>query len=123
METTFTYDHYVTGKNFIGRKSEKELLENTLASGMNVTIYEPPKTGKTSLLRETFLGMKTGVLGALNTVDLSLLSVRSERDFAIRLASAVIRLYASTPDEIEAMCTKYLVSASTVIPTPQAANS
>ena len=108
METTFTYDHYVTGKNFVGRKSEKELLENTLASGMNVTIYEPPKTGKTSLLRETFLGMKTGVLGALSTVDLSLLSVRCERDFAVRLASAVIRLYASTPDEIEAMCAKYL---------------
>ena len=108
METTFTYDHYVTGKSFIGRKSEKELLENTLASGMNVTIYEPPKTGKTSLLRETFLGMKAGVLGALSTIDLSLLSVRSERDLAVRLASSVIRVYASTPDEIEAMCTKYL---------------
>lgn len=108
METTFTYDRYVTGKSFIGRKSEKELLENTLASGMNVTIYEPPKTGKTSLLRETFLGMKSGVLGALDTIDVTLLNVRCESDFAVRLASAVIRLYASTPDEIEAMCAKYL---------------
>lgn len=107
MDTVFTYDRYVTGKSFIGRRSEQEELESLLAAGSNVVIYEPPKTGKTSLLRETFLGMKAGSI-AFDTVDLSLLSVRTAREFAVRLASAVIGMYAGTPDEISAMCEKYL---------------
>ncbi|MCR4910856.1 MAG: ATP-binding protein, partial [Bacteroidales bacterium] len=58
MDTVFTYDRYVTGKSFVGRRSEQEQLTDLLSSGSNVVIYEPPKTGKTSLLRETFLGLK-----------------------------------------------------------------
>ena len=109
MDTVFTYDRYVTGKSFIGRRSEQDKLAELLGEGTNVVIYEPPKTGKTSLLRETFLGMKA-CGGAFRTVDLSLMNVRTAEAFAIRLATAVIGLYASTPEEIEGMCGRYLGS-------------
>lgn len=106
MDTVFTYDRYVTGKNFIGRRSEQDQLAGLLSESANVVIYEPPKTGKTSLLRETFLGLRSSG-ASFRTVDLSLLSVRSVSAFAVRLASAVIGSYASTPAEIEALCSRY----------------
>ena len=106
MDTVFTYDRYVTGKNFVGRRSEQEQLAGLLGASANVVIYEPPKTGKTSLLRETFIGLR-GSGAAFKTVDLSLMSVRSIEAFAVRLASAVIGAYASTPEEIEALCGRY----------------
>ena len=109
MDTVFTYDRYVTGKSFIGRRSEQEQLAGLLARGENAVIYEPPKTGKTSLLRETFLGMRAGAAD-FRAVDLSLMSVRTPEAFAIRLASAVIGLYAGTPEEIGEMCGRYLGS-------------
>ncbi|MBO4605562.1 MAG: hypothetical protein J5667_03360 [Bacteroidales bacterium] len=106
MDTVFTYDRYVTGKSFVGRRSEQDLLGSLLGSGSNVVIYEPPKTGKTSLLRETFIGMRSSGM-AFRAVDLSLMSVRSVRDLVSRLASTVIGLYGSTPDEIAALCERY----------------
>lgn len=106
MDTVFTYDRYVTGKSFVGRRSEQDLLGSLLGSGSNVVIYEPPKTGKTSLLRETFIGMRSSGM-AFHAVDLSLMSVRSVRVLVSRLASTVIGLYASTPDEIASLCERY----------------
>ena len=46
MDTPFIYDTYVTGKNFIGRKTECNMLGNLLDKHENVVIYEPPKAGK-----------------------------------------------------------------------------
>ena len=111
MDTVFTYDRYVTGKSFVGRRSEQEQLAGLLASSANAVIYEPPKTGKTSLLRETFIGLRASG-EEFRTVDLSLMNVRTAEAFVIKLASAVIGLYASTPGEIEEMCGKYLKSGS-----------
>ena len=51
MDTAFPYSQYVTGKNFIGRKADCVLLGNLLSQGEHVSIYEPPKTGKTSLIQ------------------------------------------------------------------------
>ena len=111
MDTVFTYDRYVTGKSFVGRRSEQEQLAGLLARSENAVIYEPPKTGKTSLLRETFLSLRASQAG-FRTVDLSLMSVRTAEAFAIRLASAVIGQYAGTPEEIGEMCGRYLTHSA-----------
>ncbi len=107
MDTVFTYDRYVTGKSFVGRRSELEQLSDLLSSSSNVVIYEPPKTGKTSLLRETFLGLKASGEN-FRTVDVSLMNVRTVEAFAFKLASAIIGIYTTTPEEVEEMCRKYL---------------
>ena len=52
METPFVYDRYVTAKNFIGRKKECGILANLLEAGEQVVMYEPPKAGKMSVIRQ-----------------------------------------------------------------------
>jgi hypothetical protein len=53
MDTPFPYDKFVTGKNFIGRKSECTVLSNLIAQHAHIALYEPPKTGKTSLIQQS----------------------------------------------------------------------
>ena len=50
MDTPFVYDNYVTGRNFVGRKMECTILSNLLEAGEHVTLYEPPKSGKMSVV-------------------------------------------------------------------------
>ena len=39
MASSFIYDKYVTGKNFVGRKMDCTILSNLLEAGENVYIY------------------------------------------------------------------------------------
>lgn len=98
MPATFIYNHFVTGKNFFGRKQEISILSNMLFSGENIVIYEPPKTGKTSLVQQTFFNMKISSQ-FFTPVEFSMLSIRSVSDFACEFASKVIRSFATTPSE------------------------
>ena len=41
MDTPFIYDKFVTGRNFIGRKTECHALRNLLEKEENICIYEP----------------------------------------------------------------------------------
>ena len=60
MDTPFPYAQYVTGKHFIGRKADMTLLGNLLSQGEHVAIYEPPKSGKTSLIQQALYTMRLG---------------------------------------------------------------
>ena len=54
MDGNFVYNKPVTGKNNIGRRGDISILGNLLSQSENVAIYEPEKTGKSSLIRQTF---------------------------------------------------------------------
>lgn len=98
MDSTFIYNKYVTGKNNFGRRSEQTLLSNLLSQGENVVIYEPPKTGKTSLIQQTFFNMR--ISGKqFSSSELSLLNIRSSSELLLALGSGIIRAEATTPDE------------------------
>lgn len=43
METNFTYDRQVSGKEFIGRKAEKDLLKTAIYTGNNVSFTKLPR--------------------------------------------------------------------------------
>ncbi len=98
METPFIYNKYVTGKNFIGRRSDSTVLSNLLSAGENVTIYEPPKSGKMSLVEQTLFNMRIQGKHFL-VAEIDLLDVRSCEAFLRRWGNAVIRCYATTPSE------------------------
>ena len=98
MDSTFTYNKYVTGKQFLGRSSELRVFANLLSQGENVVIYEPPKTGRKSLVQQGFINMK-GAGQQFVAVQLSLLDVRSLDELALRLASAVLRSVGSSPSD------------------------
>ena len=80
METTFTYDKTVTGRDFIGRKAECKQMSDILSRGLNVSIYEPAKTGKNSLICQTLIDMRSSGM-SFRTAQFSLLNIRSMADY------------------------------------------
>lgn len=80
METTFTYDRQVSGRGFIGRKTEKEQLCKALFEAKNVAIYEGPKSGKSSLLKQCLSELSSKGF-KFKSFDISLLPIRKGIDF------------------------------------------
>ncbi|MBQ9311151.1 MAG: hypothetical protein IJ222_09890 [Bacteroidales bacterium] len=102
MDGIFTYSKPVTGKNNIGRRGDQTILSNLILNSENVVIYEPPKTGKTSLLQQTFFGMR--ISGKqFSTAEVSLLNIRDTSSLMLLLGSTIIRSEATTPDEFASM--------------------
>ena len=107
MDSPFVYDNHVTGKDFVGRRTECTVLANLLEAGENVCIYEAPKSGKTSLVRQTLYNMRAaGKQFLVAYVDL--MNVRSKRGFLKRFGGAVLRTAYSTPSDYAAAMARYL---------------
>ena len=107
MDGAFIYSKHVTGKHNIGRKGEGMALANLLASGENVVLWEPPKTGKMSLVQQTLYNMRIGG-DAFSVAEFSLLGVRSREAFMLRMGNTVLRLHCTTPDEYAQAVSSYL---------------
>ena len=107
MDTPFVYDRFVTGKHFVGRKTECNALANLLTSKEHVAIYEPPKSGKMSIIQQTLLNLRMAgkpfVVASLN-----MFNIRTVEDMLLKFAAAVIRPLSSTPDEYQAIVDNYL---------------
>ena len=107
MDTPFPYAQYVTGKHFIGRKADVTLLGNLLSQGEHVAIYEPPKSGKTSLIQQALYTMRLG--GRAFTVgQFSALNIRTPEDFLLRLGATVLKMVAFTTEEMRNLVQRYL---------------
>lgn len=107
MASAFIYDKYVTGKNFIGRKTDCTILANLLEAGENVYMYGPPESGKMSLVQQTLFNMRmTGRQFMVGQLDL--FNVRRTDDFLLRFGAAVIRSCASLPEEYAELAARYL---------------
>ena len=107
MDTPFPYHSFVTGKNFMGRKSECTILSNLLSQGEHVSLYEPPKAGKTSLIQQALYSMRFGQK-AYTIGQFSVLNIRTVEDFLTRYGATVIRMVASTPAEYAHLVSDYL---------------
>ena len=100
MDTPFIYDKFVTGRNFIGRKTECNALRNLLEKRENICLYEPPKTGKMSLIQQALFNMRmTG--RQFSAPGINLFNARRADTFMLKLCSALVRAAASTPAEYE----------------------
>lgn len=98
MDSPFVYDKYVTGKNFIGRKKECDILGNLLDAGEHVVIYEPPKAGKMSLIQQTLLNMRSaGKPFVIACVEM--FNVRTLSDMLLKFGTSVLKAAFSTPDQ------------------------
>lgn len=107
MDTPFIYDRFVTGKNFIGRKTECTILGNLIAQGEHISIIGPPRSGKTSIIQQTLLNARMGGF-SFQTGLLSAFNIRSKEQFLQRFGAEVIRMFAATPDEYAALVNLYL---------------
>ena len=107
MASAFVYDKYVTGKNFVGRKTDCTILSNLLEAGENVYIYGPPESGKMSLVQQSLFNMRlAGKLFIVGQLDLS--NVRKMETFMLRFGEAVVRSCASLPEEYADFVARYL---------------
>lgn len=107
MDTYFVYDSHVTGRNFVGRKTECTVLSNLLEAGENVCLYEAPKAGKTSLVQQSLFNMRaSGKPFIVAYVDV--FNVRTKREFLKKFGGAVIRAAYSTPSDYASAITKHL---------------
>ena len=107
METPFVYDKYVTSKYFIGRKKECGILGNLLAAGEHVVMYEPPKTGKMSLIQQTLINMRSAGTQFI-TACIDMFNVRTMHEFLLRFGTTVMKAALSTPDQYKDAIQRHL---------------
>ena len=107
MESPFIFYRYVTGKHFFGRRDDSRILGNLLMQGEHVVLYEPPKSGKTSLIQQTLLNIR--VTGAQFAVgQFNLMNIRDIATFLSRMGSTVLRALATTPEEYASLIARHL---------------
>ena len=107
MDAPFVYDSHVTGKNFVGRKTDCTVLANLLDAGEHVCMYEPPRSGKASLIQQTLFNMRaTGKQFMVAYVNV--FNIRTRRDFLKKFGAAVLRSAFSTPADYAGAICKYL---------------
>lgn len=107
MDTPFPYSQYVTGKNFVGRKSDVTLLGNLLAQGEHIVLSEPPKTGKTSLVQQALVSMKMQGK-AFSVGQFSTLNIRTLEELLLRYGSTVAMMAGSSPEEYASIAEEFL---------------
>ena len=121
MDSSFVYDNYVTGRHFVGRKTECTVLANLLEAGENVCLYEAPRAGKMSLVQQTLYNMRAaGKPFIVAYVDL--LSVRTRRGFLKKFGGAVIRAAYSTPSDYASVIETHLAGTHFVFDAAQFAS-
>ena len=107
MDSIFQYNKYVIGKQFLGRGVEVRAFANLLSQGENIVIYEPPKTGRKSLVQQGLYTMKSS--GAqFVAAQLSLLDIRTQSAFALRLAGSVLNTLGNNPAELSSAAKELL---------------
>ena len=107
MDTPFVYDNYVTGKSFVGRKYDCTILGNLLEAREHVVMYEPPKSGKMSVIQQTLYNMRAAGKQFV-VIHVNLFNVRTLSDFLVKFGSSVIRPIFSTAAEYADVVEKYL---------------
>lgn len=79
MESPFTHNTIATGSDFLSRKKDISHLVSIIADGRHAVIYEPPRTGKSSLVHMA-LGQYAQKPGYL-IKNISLLNIIDPEDF------------------------------------------
>ena len=90
MDKPFVYDKYVTGRSFVGRKMDCNILGNLLEAGEHVVMYEPPKSGKMSVIQQTLFNLRAKGKQFM-VIHINMLNVRTIEDFLVKYGTSVIR--------------------------------
>lgn len=90
MDTPFQYATCVTGRYFVGRHNDCNVLSNLLNAGESIALWGPPKTGKMSAIQQTFINMKTSGKQFV-LCDIDLLNVRDIDVFLRKFAGKFCR--------------------------------
>ena len=107
MDTPFVYDRFVTGKNFVGRKTECTILSNLLEAGEHIYLYGRPKSGKMSIVQQALFNRRMAGKQFM-VAHVSLSNIRNLEQFLLKFGTAVIKAVSSTAGEYESLVQKHL---------------
>lgn len=107
MDAPFIYDRFVTGKNFIGRKTDCTILANLLSAGEQVMLYGKPKSGKMSVVQQTLFNMRLSGKHFM-VAHMRLTNVRTLEQFLLKFGTAVIKAVTSTAEEYSSIISTFL---------------
>lgn len=107
MDVPFDYSRPIVGDDFLSRKMEVNTLTNMLKQKQNVLIYDAPKTGKKSLVSQTFLNLQKSSYNYV-VCDISLLNVRDPDVMFRNIAKKIGDSFSNAVSSYEFFLEKYL---------------
>lgn len=102
MDTPFVYNKYVTGSEFIARQKELVLLANLVRQRQHILLYEPPKSGKKSLVQQGLINLRKEGYN-FTVCSINLFNVRTKRHLLYKLCSSILDAFTNSPFEREEM--------------------
>ncbi|MEN6619384.1 MAG: hypothetical protein ABFC28_07815 [Rikenellaceae bacterium] len=100
MDSPFIFNKYVTGSNFIPRANELNTLVERIKKKEHSLVYEPPKSGKRSLIQQVFVKLRQDSYKfRLCIVDL--FNIRTEEALLLSIRTSLVNSFANTAIERE----------------------
>ena len=107
MDYPFSFDGPVTGKYFVGRRDDVQLLQNLLFSGESVAVYGEPGVGCKSLALQA-LSEGRLKLQQFIPAEVDLTRARTLEDVLVSFASGLIRACGTTVEEFRSIAAEAL---------------
>lgn len=98
MNTLFIYNEPVSGRDFIGRRKDIDLICNLLTTGDSLVVYGEPGVGCKSLVMESLTRLRRHMSDFL-VADIDLMRVRTTEDVLLQFADGIIKSCASSPSQ------------------------
>jgi len=102
MDTPFIFNKYVTGTNFVARTNELNTLVGRIKKKEHCLIYEPPKSGKRSIVHQVFTKLRQDSYN-FTPCFINLFNVRSEDELLRNIRTSLVHSFAKTDPEIRAL--------------------
>lgn len=111
MDIPFDYKREVVGADFLSRKKELNTLSMLIRQKQHILIYDAPKTGKRSLVRQTLLNLQK-LSYSFTVCNVNLYNVRSKDVLFRNMAHQIVSSVSNTIEEWQAFSQKYMPDIS-----------
>ena len=99
MDSPFIFNKYVTGSNFVARASDLGTLVERIKKKEHLLIYEPPKSGKRSLVQQVFIELRQDSYN-FTLCTINLFNVRTEAALLKSIRTSLVNSFANTESQI-----------------------
>lgn len=99
MDSPFIFNKYVTGSNFVARASDLGTLVERIKKKEHILIYEPPKSGKRSLVQQVFIKLRQDSYN-FTLCTINLFNVRTEAALLKSIRTSLVNSFANTESQI-----------------------
>ena len=98
MDTPFIYNKFVTGAEFVSREYELNSFANMVRQGQHVLLYEPPKSGKKSLVQQGLMKLRNSGYH-FNICNINFFNIRTKKQLLQKYATTLFRNVTHSPQE------------------------